>query len=198
MMGDVQNNSGLKTVPISGRDFDLKDRFEKAIYDALNEEGQIVFSQTSELGMPRMDLIAVVATCDGHDLVLGTAWLAYPTDERLQVRIRSRLPVEVACARYVPARNSEGERVIDVLERRMGATDEHIIDAFGDGVKYLFREANMKDASYLLRAKVDGDDETRLIAAYANSEGEVIVGFDVPISEFQDWVNATFGPSFRL
>lgn len=188
----------LKSVPVSGRDFDLKDRFEKDIYDTLNEEGLVVFSHKSEIGMPHLDLIAVIATCDGHDIVLVTAWLAYPNDERLQVRIRSRLPVEVACARYVPAHNTEGKRVIDVLERRMGVYDEHIINAFGDGVKYLFREANIKDASYLLRAKIDGDDEPRLIAAYADNDGNISVGFDVPVSEFQGWVDSALGPSFRF
>lgn len=197
-MGDMLNDTRSKTVPISGRDFDLKDRFEKAIYDTLNEEGQIVFSQMSELGMPRLDGIAVVATCDGHDLVMGTAWHAYPSDEHLQVRLRSRLPVEVACARYMPAYDSEGHRVIDVLERRMGVSDAHVIDAYGDGVKYIFREANINDASYLLRAKVDGLEEPRLIAAYASSAGDVAVGFDVPVSEFQEWVTATFGPSLRF
>jgi hypothetical protein len=193
-MSDYQ----LKSVPVSGRDFDLKDRFEKAIYTTLNEEGQVVFSHMSEIGMPRLDLIAATATCDGHELVFGTAWLAYPADEQLQVRIRSSLPVEVACARYMPSHNSEGRRVIDVLEKRMGTSDEHIINSFGEGVKYLFREAYAKDASYLLRAKIDGDDEARLIAAYADSDGNVTVGFDVPVSEFQSWVDSALGPSFKF
>lgn len=193
-MSDYQ----MKSVPVSGRDFDLKDRFEKDIYDTLNEEGLVVFSHKSEIGMPHLDLIAVIATCDGHDIVLGTAWLAYPNDEKLQVRIRSRLPIEVACARYVPAFNSEGTRVIHVLEKRMGAYDAHIINAFGDGVKYLFREADTNHASFLLRAKIDGDDEPRLIAAYADNDGTIRVGFDLPVSEFQSWVESALGPSFKF
>lgn len=193
-MSDMQ----MKSVPVSGRDFDLKDRFEKAVYDTLNEEGQIVFSHMSDHAGPRLDLIAVIATCEGHDLVLGTAWHPRPTDEHLQVRIRSRLPVEVACARYMPAYNADGRRIVDVLERRMGGSDAHVIDAFGDHVKYLMREAYTKDASYLLRVKGDSDEEARLVAAYADSDGNITVGFDVPASEFQDWVRATFGPSFRF